>query len=667
VSMSLGPMPDHHIRSLCELIVGQAVFQEESSKPLVELAGGNPLYAHEFVRMLVEKGELRPINHTWTLSDPDRSQMPQTVQAVISNRLDLLETMDRAVLQAAAVVGMHFWPPAVAAALGTTEDLVQNSLQRLQQRDLVVEQPGSTMAGQVEYAFRHVLVRDVCYQRLPRAQRVTHHKQTGDWLDRLGDTGTNDLVEVIANHRWAAHEIARTIGLDTKPYAPDARTALYRAARRAYSLGASEAASTTVERALGLKLDADPKLELLAAEIALNRDGDDFLNAGGMDTLQSLSDQLMGASEEDAAARALTLLGTAAWTHADRATALSYLDKAVSRYESLPESLEKAKALLELARVHMVNFETAPAIEAADAAARIAHRLSLVEVNADARITSATTRFMVGEAGGLAELEAVTQDCVDNQLIALRRALNNLAWAYMEEGDIDRNDQLIARVSSLSANASLLRTPYTDAQAAFFAGNWSSQISETARIMRRPSSDWDPNSVITSAWLQVIRGETPNDAAALSMLESARQTGFHRPLRSAVAHVALYRALQGRLPEATELLSELDADYREAVSLPFGEWAAAAAHAGHLTGGEALQRMRAAFGLAPRRTPWVEAAVATLEGDHRHAADVYGQVGDLSDRALSLAWGARTGQLDKGEINELRQFARRNGAKLLRA
>jgi hypothetical protein len=660
-------MPDHHIRALYEQMVGQAVFQEETSKPLIELAGGNPLYAHEFVRMLVEKGELRPINHQWTLSDPDRTQMPQTVQAVISNRLDLLETTDRAVLQAAAVVGMHFWPPAVAAALGVTVDLVLNSLQRLQQRDLVAEQPVSTMAGQVEYAFRHVLVRDVCYQRLPRAQRVTHHKLTGDWLDRLGDAGTNDLAEVVANHRWAAHEIARTIGLDTAPYAPDARAALYRAARRAYTLGASEAATTAVERALSLKLDNDPKLELLAAEIALNRDGDGFLNDGGMDTLQMLADQLTETGEEDGAARAFTLLGTAAWTHADRATALSYLDKAVKRYEGQPESLEKAKALLELARVHMVNFETAPAIAAADAAAAIANRLSLVEVNADARITSATARFMAGEAGGLAELEAITQTCVDNHLIALRRALNNLAWAYMEEGDIGRNDQLIARVRSLTANASLLRTPYTEAQLAFMAGNWSTQIAETARTMRLPSSDWDPNSVITSAWLQVIRSETPNEAAALSMLESARQTGFHRPLRSAVAHFALYRALQSRTAEATRLLSELDDDYRQAVSLPFGEWAAAAAHAGYLAGGEALQRIRETFRLAPRRTPWVEAAVATLNGDHRHAAEIYGQVGDLSDRALSLAWAARDRQLDKGELNELRQFARRNGAKLLRA
>src|SRR5262249_29772385 len=109
VSVSLGPMNDDHIATLCGLMVGQAVFPEESMAPLVELAGGHPLYAHEFVRMLVEQGELRPIGEQFTLSDAQRAAMPQTVQAVIANRLDLLDATDRSVLQAAAVVGTQFW------------------------------------------------------------------------------------------------------------------------------------------------------------------------------------------------------------------------------------------------------------------------------------------------------------------------------------------------------------------------------------------------------------------------------------------------------------------------------------------------------------------------------------------------------------------------------
>ena len=98
--------------------------------------------------------------------------MPDSVHAVIANRVDLLDAADRAVLQAAAVVGMQFWPGAVAAALGQPVEAIERSLRRLEQRDFVYEQLESTMAGQCEYRFRHVLVRDVCYQRLPRTERV---------------------------------------------------------------------------------------------------------------------------------------------------------------------------------------------------------------------------------------------------------------------------------------------------------------------------------------------------------------------------------------------------------------------------------------------------------------------------------------------------------------
>jgi predicted ATPase/class 3 adenylate cyclase len=665
VSVSLGPMHDEHIATLCELMVGQAVFPEESMAPLVQLAGGNPLYAHEFVRMLVEQGELRPIGEQFTLSDAQRAAMPQTVQAVIANRLDLLDATDRSVLQAAAVVGTQFWPGAVAAALGVSLEVVTHALQRLQQRDLVAEHGTSVMAGQLEYGFRHVLVRDVCYQRLPRSERVSRHQSTGDWLERVSDSNrASDLAEVLANHRWAAHEIARTLGMDTVPFAEPARTALSQAARRAYALHALDAAATLVDRALSIKLDNDPALELLAAELALFRDGDAFLgnDAGhdGMTRLSDLADRLVRVRDHSSAARAYTLLGMAAWARADRSAALSYLDEAVARYESLPESLEQAEALLELARVHMMNFEATPAIAAAEAAADIGDRLSLSEVHANARITSATARCLVGDPAGLSELEAVTAECRSNRLVSLRRAIQNLAWACLEQGDIERHNQLLKELRiELSTGIKLGTSFGDDIQRAYWSGDWRTLVTVAGATLRRPTAEWDPNSVLTAAWIRVLQDQPVDDAVIDSVLSSARQSGFHRPLRSAAAHGALVRAAQGRLDEAATLLSELDADWRKALALPSGEWVAAAAHAAHLVGAEARQRMRAMLELAPLRTPWVEAALATVDGDHTRAAERYGQIGDLSDRALSLAWAARAGGK---QPDELRDFVSRNGA-----
>jgi class 3 adenylate cyclase len=667
ISLSLGPMNDEHIAALCSLMVGQAVFPDESVAPLVELAGGNPLYAHEFVRMLVEQGELRPVGEQWTLSDPDRAPMPQTVQAVISNRLDLLDHTDRAVLQTAAVVGTHFWPGAVAAALETGLDLVHHSLDRLQQRDLIGERPNSGMAGQSEYFFRHVLVRDVCYQRLPRRERVGRHQRTADWLEEVIDNRGTDLAEVLANHRWAAHEIARTLGMDTGPYAGVARSALHRAARRAYALNALDAAATAIDRALGLKLGEDPALELLAAEFKLFREGEAFLSEGGRDKLEYLARRLVDISDESGAARALTLLGSAAWARADRAAALSYLDEAVNRYESLPESLNQAEALQELARVHMFNFETAPAVAAAEAAADIADRLGLAEVSANARITSATARCFAGERGGPAELATITAHCREHGLVSWRRAIQNLAWAAQEEGDLAETGRLLAEQRMTTSTGGLTLSPIAHGHTAnaYFGGDWQRRIDETDQVMHQPSREWDPKTVLSTAWIKVIRGEETSDAIVDDILRSARLSGFHRPLRTACSHAALYQALQGHLSEAMELLSELDGDWRRGVALPFAEWVAAAGHAAYLTGDPARELLTSMMRLAPRRTPWVEAAVATVEGEHVRAAAIYARIGDVSDQMLSLAWGSRAGQLTGPQERELHEFAARNKAKLL--
>lgn len=664
VSISLGPMHDEHIAAMYGLMFGQAVFPDASVAPLVELAGGNPLYAHEFVRMLVERGELRPVGANWALADGDATPMPQTVQAVIANRLDLLDPTDRSVLQAAAVVGTQFWPGAVAAALGTPVDVVTRSLHRLQQRDLVAEHATSAMAGEPEYGFRHVLVRDVCYQRLPRAERVSRHQRSADWLERVSENRANDLAEVLANHRWAAHEIARTLGMDPTPYAPSARSALHLAARRAYTLHALGTAATLVDRALSLKLDPDPKLELFSAELALFRDGDAFLNNGGVEQLTDLAKQLSQADEASGEARALTLLGTAAWSRADRAATLSYLDQAVARYEQLPESLEKAEALLELARARMMDYETEPAIAAAETAAGIADRMGLAEVRANARITSALSRYLAGDPTGFGELELLTDHCREHRLTSRRRAAQNLAWACLEEGDIARSQRLLAeqRTVDVAGGLSLATSFHEEAANAYFVGDWTTQVTATSATMRRPTAEWDLNSVMTSAWIRVLRNEEPDDEAIEEVLQSARRSGFHRILRSTVAHAALVRALQGRSAEARELLSELDDDWRSRVMLPFGEWVAAAGNVGALLGRKGADQVRAMLELSPRRTPWVRAALATVAGDHVAAAAQFAQIGNASDRALALAWAARAGKIDRKSLAELREFAERNRA-----
>jgi predicted ATPase/class 3 adenylate cyclase len=692
LTITLPPLRNAGIATLYAHMFGQAAFSADMLSPLVELADGNPLYAHEYVRMLIEQGALRQSGRGWSLEKHLSLPMPDSVHAVIANRVDLLDAKDRTVLFAASVVGMQFWPGAVAAALGMHVESVERSLRRLEQRDFLHEQPESTMAGQQEFRFRHVLVRDVCYQRLPRTERVARHERTAAWIDALSRTRDTDLAEVLAHHRWAAHEIARTLGVDTARYAPAARDALHRAARRAYSLHALDAAAGHVGRALALAEEpGDPidrlQLELLSTEISFYRDRAGFLTGGGPDQLTVLADRLYAGGDAACAARAWTLLGQAAWLRADRPDALSCLDRAVELFDALPDTPEKADAYGELGRLHMLNYERDAAIAAAGAAEEIAARLGNVETRTHARITVAMARYQAGDRAGLDELYAVTDFCRTQRLLAFPRAVQNLAHAMREEGDWIRSDELLAEGASTVQGGHTLSTGYSaEAMRAYFAGDFAKLLSAADAFVDTPDGRWDMAVRGLRACLRVLRDEpvpAPDGADDVAdALATARGSGFHRLRWTTLGLGALCRALEGRRDEAAELIDELATSWSAVPALASGEWVAAAAYAAALSGRDACVRVRGMLDRVGHRTPWAEAAlrtvtaaVAAADDDHVRAAQLYtaaaglyGQIPATTDRMLALALAA--GAFMHGDeraaaevaLAEVRTFALRNAA-----
>ncbi|MDO3704576.1 adenylate/guanylate cyclase domain-containing protein [Micromonospora sp. C28SCA-DRY-2] len=690
MSISVPPMHDGDIDTLYSLLLGQATLPVEAREPLIEFADGNPLYAQEYARMLLDGGLVDPAANAVRLDPAGGPGMPRTVQAVIANRLDLLDPADRAVLQAASVVGVQFWPGPVAVALGRPAEWVERALHRLQRRDLVYELPSSSMPGQPEYRFRHILVRDVCYQRLPRAERVLRHQHTADWLEQLTDGRQYDLAEVLANHRWTAHEIARTVGLDPAPYAVATRTALHRAARRAYELHALDTAATLVDRALAVDCGPDPALELFHAELAFYRDSDAFLVDGGTDTLLGLADRLIAAGDRPAAAKAWTLLATAAWSRADRSETLRCLDRAISLHDGLPDTQEKAGALLELARVHMLNAETEPACAAAQAAAELAERLGLHEALANARITLAVARYLAGFEEAYAELVEVTEQCRVERLTSRRRAVHNLSWILQEEGDLAGSVRLIDEQRSLDLGGEHgLTIGFADQWArSYYAGEWVAALEMADGATQGPTAEWDTHIVAVSGWIRALGAEPDPTGSDLleKALAAARRSGFHRVLRVTLAHAALCRAVQGRRDEAMALLTELDEDWRQTRMIPFAEWVPAVGHLAALLGADAARLVRDLLRRSPRMTPWARAAgqsadatLAWRDGDPRTAADLltaaaqsYARMTDRTDHILATALSV--GPLSEVDpaaaaatLARVRDFADRNAApRLLR-
>jgi tetratricopeptide (TPR) repeat protein len=562
------------------------------------------------------------------------------------------------------VVGMQFWPGAVAAALARPVDAIERSLRHLEKRDLIHEQAASTMAGQPEYRFGHVLVRDVCYQRLPRTERVARHERTANWLDSVSASRSTDLAEVLAHHRYTAHEIARTLGADATRYAPAARDALHRAARRAYALHALEIAAVHVGRALSLCSEATAdserlRLELFATEIALYASGDAFLTSGdGTEQLTGLAERLYAAGDRGQAARAWTLLGQVAWLRADRPTALSYLDRAVELFDDLPDTLEKAEAYAELGRLHMLNYEHDPAVAAASIAVEIADRLGLAEIAANARITMGMARYFAGNRVGLTDLHDALEQSRSHLPMTAKRVIQNVAYTMWEEGDWAGSQAMLEEGRSVGVpGVHHLSTRYSiDAQGAHFAGDWNQLMAATEAI-QDDTGEWDLQGRGLRAWIGALRrtsGAEPSDEVG-ALLADGRRSGFHRLLWNAFAHAALCRALQGRPEDAAELLAELTHSWRRIRAITSGEWIDAAAYAGALTGRDACAAVRDMLAEVRHRTPWVDASMRTVmaglagaDGDaqraaelHFAAAEIYGAIPNSTYRTLSLAMGLR--------------------------
>jgi predicted ATPase len=171
---------------------------------LLEAAGGNPLFLEETVRMLAEAG---PTAHGEELP------VPSNLQALIASRLDQLGPGEKHLAQNASVIGTTFWAGAVAAMDGLDGDL-ESGLSELERRDLVRRAGTSRITGEREYAFKHVLIRDVSYGQLPKSRRAILHRRFGDWLGTLPGA-EDEFIEIVAYHLeqacLTAHAVARPL------------------------------------------------------------------------------------------------------------------------------------------------------------------------------------------------------------------------------------------------------------------------------------------------------------------------------------------------------------------------------------------------------------------------------------------------------------------------
>ena len=157
---------------------------------VVSVAEGNPLFLEELVASVTDRISIE--------------ELPSTVRAAIAARIDALPTDTRQALLHASVIGQTFWRD-VLIGMGEL-DAVEESLDGLEARGLIQRQRRSQVEGDAEFAFKHVLIRDIAYATLPRSSRRDLHGAVARYLEgALADPA--DLAWLLAHHWREAGEV----------------------------------------------------------------------------------------------------------------------------------------------------------------------------------------------------------------------------------------------------------------------------------------------------------------------------------------------------------------------------------------------------------------------------------------------------------------------------
>ena len=201
---------------------------------------------------------------------------------MLAARIDLLPADERRALRSAAVVGRVFWKGPVAKLLDEESELVDERLGRLEDRELVLSQLGSRIAGEREFLFKHVLTRDVAYGTLARRDRARAHADVAAWIESAAGGRQREFADLLAHHLGLAYE--GSVADSATP--PDRREELRRRSLQATLAASAEArnrmllekANAFGEAALGLAADAHERslaLEALGLCGLWNYRGDD--------------------------------------------------------------------------------------------------------------------------------------------------------------------------------------------------------------------------------------------------------------------------------------------------------------------------------------------------------------------------------------------------------
>ena len=534
VGLALEPLADRAVSAMVDDLLGRPAPAVVAR--VVARAEGNPFYAGEIVRSILERAPALDE----VAVDAAIASLPDSVQATVLARIDLLEATARRILQVGSVFGRSF----PGGGLSATDPAIEDpgpGIDQLLERDLIRPSPGG------EYTFRHILIREVAYGTLSRAERSRLHAAAARWLVEHAAGREDDLAELIAFHFREAASVGGILG----SVPPDVRAAAVEWLRRASDAAMAGAANYEAARHLRSAIDLAPPAELPELYERLGDvlvAGDEALTA--YDAATSAAKAVGRGPDEVMRLLASQLLVLTRW-HGSVAT---FDEERVVRLlgearQLLPDTSDaRQRARLEIATAFMPHVHlgetTASEIDAARAAGRraVAYARQVGDANliSEALDSLGSIEFELDNYGAVVGILHERLELDDRLSLAERMdARINLAWAQANLGQLSE---------SLASARSVTDLLGPGQGPAFQLGGLAWQISALHLLGR-----WD-EALAVARRLQEVWAETGRTAAGFALqgwlagLEVARARR-DEPLLEAVR--ADLEELTGRFGEGT--------------------------------------------------------------------------------------------------------------------
>jgi class 3 adenylate cyclase/tetratricopeptide (TPR) repeat protein len=618
-TIPLAPLSDEDTARLIAGLSERALLEAGTQVVLLERAGGNPLYAEQFVRMLAERGSAEEL------------PLPENVQGIIAARLDSLAPDEKALLQNAAVMGKVFW----LGALGATEQ----QLHVLRQKEFVQRARRSSVEGETEFAFKHALVRDVAYGQIPRADRAAKHLRAAEWIESLGRP--DDHAEMVAHHYVNALELARAAGQEDGELVGRARAALRDAGERAMTLNALPQAEAYFRTALELSPGDDaerPALLLRYGRVLYLRAEE------GAAELTEARMGLLAAGEIEAAAEASLMLADIAWKQGRRDELASHLEDARVLVERVPGSRAQVAVLCEVARYDMLADRLQRAVELGTEALKLAEELGFDDLRAHALNTVGVGLADSGDREGFTKLEeSIALAARLNSIPDLLRGHNNLTALHILHGDFAASRAAQETTLELAKHFGHLgQARFIEAGSAvanrYMAGEWDDALQGAeatitaaqggARFYQLPAMH------AFRGLVRLARGDAdgaePDAELAVELVRPIRDPqALHPDLAMAASIFAVVgnEARAGQtLDEALDSLRDISPLGFAVIELPLLAWAAVS------LGRES--ELVEVIEHEPFKSPWLLSALAVASRDFRAAADILDEMGLVAHEAF---------------------------------